>query len=53
MTKDLDRATLKISNNSTECDKSSIIDEIKRYYVKQLGEYLLLTSITDGFLFRD
>jgi len=27
-----DRATLKISNNSSESDKSNIIDEIKRYY---------------------
>jgi len=27
-----DRATLKISNNFAECDKSSIIDGIKRYY---------------------
>jgi len=27
-----DKATLKISNNSTKSNKSSIIDEIKRYY---------------------
>ena len=30
--KDPDRATFEISNNSAEFDKSSIIDEIKRYY---------------------
>jgi len=55
-----DRATLKISNNSTESDKSSIIDEIKGitivgiyHHVKQLGEYLLLTFITNGLVFKD